>query len=102
MIRLLITIALVTLAAACSTQTVMRTNVSSYDSIELSAGVIKLINTSRGRPIALENDDRITCVNLNPPGHPTQSRFCQTRDEFNTNLDRGRDLIHSINSNTQP
>ena len=102
MIRFLATIALVILATACTTQTVVRTSVSSYDSIELSVGVIQLINTSRGRPIALENDDRIMCVDMNPPGHPTQSRFCQTRDEFNTNLDRGRDLIHSINSNTQP
>jgi len=102
MIRFLTTIALVMLATACTTQTVVRTNVSSYDSIELSVGVIKLINTSRGRPVALENDDRIMCVDMNPPGHPTQSRFCQTRDEFNINLERGRDLIHSINSNTQP
>ena len=102
MIRFLITIALVMLATACTTQTVVHTNVSSYDSIELSVGVIRLINTSRGRPVALENDDRIMCVDLNPPGHPNQSRFCQTRDEFNTSLDRGKDLIHSINSNTQP
>ena len=102
MIRFLTIIALALLATACSTQTVVQTHVSSYNSIELSVGVVKLINTSRGRPIALENDDRIKCVDLNPPGHPTQSRFCQTRDEFNINLERGRDLIHSINSNTQP
>ena len=103
MFRLFTIACLVLLLAACSTPAARTSaSFSSYDSIVLSVGVINLINTSRGRPIALENDDRIQCVDMNPPGHPTQSRFCQTHDEFNTNLERGRDLIRSINSNTQP
>jgi len=90
------------LVAACAMPPARTSNVPSYDSIELSQGVVKLINTAGDKPIALEDDERIRCVDLNPPGHESPSRFCQTHDEFNSILERGRDLIRSINANTQP
>ncbi len=100
-IRILIQCAMFSLVAACATST-DRVPVTGYDSIELSRGVVKLINNSNGRDIALENDHRIRCVDLNPPGNESPSRFCQTQDEFNSNLERGQDLIRSINANPQP
>ena len=100
-IRLLIQSALLVVLVACTTPAI-RTTVMTYDSIELSQGVVRLINSADGQPIALENDARIRCVDMTPPGDEFPSRFCQTRDEFNSNLERGKEFIRSINSNTQP
>lgn len=96
--RLLMPFALIMLVAACSTPA-GRTTVMSYNSIELSQGVVKLINSADGQPVALENDERIRCVDLRPPGVESPSRYCQTRDEFNSALERGKDFIRSINPN---
>ena len=100
-IRLLIQIALIVVVVACTTPAT-RTTVMTYDSIELSQGVVRLINNAEGQPIALENDARIRCVDMTPPGDESPSRYCQTRDEFNSNLEHGHEFIRSIDSNTQP
>ena len=97
-IRVLLLIGLAAIMTACATPA-SRTTVMSSDSIELSQGVVKLIDSAAGQAIALENDERIRCVDLNPPGENAPSRFCQTNDEFNNNLERGKDLIRSINAN---
>ncbi len=101
MIRILVLIGLATLSTACATPA-SRTTVLSSDSIELIEGVVKLIHSAEGQAIALENEDRIRCVNLDPPGDNAPSRFCQTNAEFNSNLERGKGLIHSINANPNP
>jgi hypothetical protein len=75
--------------------------VATYGSIELSQGVVKLINEAGSKPIALENDDRIHCVDLDLSADKSPSRFCQTREEFNSNIERRQDLIHSINASPQ-
>lgn len=101
MIRLAVTICLISLVAACATPT-YSLSVMSYDSIELSQGVVKLIHNANGQPVALENDDRIRCVDWNPLGGESPSRFCQTHEEFNSTLERGQEFIRSINANPQP